>query len=300
MTKRRFPIPTRKTVPRHQYAPPPGLEPRQLRTNPWAPATIAFLLILGLATVAAPWLTRSDPVQMQPVQQFLPPSWDHPAGTDLFGRDVATRLLYGGRPSLGIGMLAVLIASLPGTALGLVAGYYGRWVDQVIGWMVDVMLSFPSILLALTIIAVLGPGPANVAVAVGVAQIPSYTRLVRGQVLSARRQPYVRAAVTVGCTDLRILLHHVLPNVVGSLVVLATLDVGWAILNASALSFLGLGVQPPMPEWGAMLNEGRSYLRDAPWVTAAPGLAIALTVLAVNLLGDALHDALDPRRRSRR
>jgi ABC-type dipeptide/oligopeptide/nickel transport system permease subunit len=300
MTKRRFAIPTRKTVPRHEYAPLPGLEPRQLRTNPWVPATIAFLLILGLATVAAPWLTPYDPLQMQPGQQFLPPGWDHPAGTDLFGRDVAARLLYGGRPSLGIGVLAVLIAALPGTALGLVAGYYGHWADQLIGWMVDVMLSFPSILLALSIIAVLGPGTANVAIAVGVAGIPNYTRLVRGQVLSARRQPYVRAAATVGCTDLRILLRHILPNVVGSMVVLATLDVGWAILNASALSFLGLGVQPPVPEWGAMLNEGRGYLRDAPWVTAAPGLAIALTVLAVNLLGDALRDALDPRRRNRR
>jgi peptide/nickel transport system permease protein len=261
---------------------------------------VAFLLVVGLAVAAAPWLSAYDPLEMQVGRQFVPPGRDHPAGSDLFGRDVATRLLHGGRITLGIGVLAVLIAALPGTALGLVAGYYGRWADQLIGWLVDVMLSFPTILLALTIVAALGPGLGSVITAVGVAGIPNYTRLVRGQVLSLRRRPYVRAAVTVGCTDLRILLRHILPNVAGPLVVLATLDMGWAILNASALSFLGLGVQPPTPEWGAMLNEGRAYLRDAPWVTIAPGLAIALTVLAVNLLGDALRDALDPRRQPRR
>ncbi len=296
MTKRRFPIPTRKTVPRHEYAPPPR---RRVRTNPVALVAMAFLGAVVLAAIAAPVLTPYDPLEMPPGQQFLPPEPDHIAGTDLFGRDVATRLLFGGRLSLGIGAVAVLIAALPGIVLGLIAGYYGRWVDQLISWLVDVMLSFPTILLALTIVAALGPGIVNVVLAVGIASIPNYTRLVRGQVLSARRKSYVRAAVTVGCNDLRILWRHILPNIFGPIVVLATLDIGWAILNASALSFLGLGVQPPTPEWGTMLNEGRGYLRDAPWVTVAPGLAIALTVLAVNLLGDALRDALDPRRRSR-
>jgi peptide/nickel transport system permease protein len=212
---------------------------------------------------------------------------------------VASRVLYGGRLSLGIGVLAVLIAGLPGMALGLLGGYYGRWADRIIGWLVDVMLAFPSILLALVIVAALGPGVANVVVAVGLAGIPNYTRLVRGQVLSVRRQPYVRAAVTVGCSDWRILLRYILPNIFGPIIVFTTLDIGWAILNASALSFLGLAVSSPTPEWGVMLNEGRGYLRDAPWVTAAPGLAIALTVLAINLVGDALRDALDPRSRSR-
>jgi peptide/nickel transport system permease protein len=237
---------------------------------------------------------------MDPAQQFLPPSREHPAGTDLFGRDVATRVLYGGRYSLGIGLLAVLMAVIPGTGLGLLAGYFGKRVDTLISWLVNVMLAFPGILLALTLIAVLGTGAANVVLAVGIAGIPQYARLVRGQVLAARRQPHVRAAWTVGCTHTRILLRHILPNILGPLVVLATLDVGWAILNASALSFLGLGVQPPTPEWGAMLNEGRGYLRDAPWVTAAPGLMIALTVLCVNLLGDAFRDNLDPRHRTPR
>lgn len=237
---------------------------------------------------------------MSPSQQFLPPSWEHLAGTDLFGRDIATRVLYGGRLTLGIGLVAVPLAAIPGTLLGLLAGYFGHRVDQLVSWLVDVMLAFPSILLALTLMAVLGTGAMNVALAVGIAGIPQYTRLARGQVLSARRQPYVRAAWTVGCTHTRIIMRHILPNIIGPIIVLATLDVGWAILNASALSFLGLGVKPPTPEWGAILNEGRGFLRNAPWVTAAPGLAIALTVLSVNLLGDALRDSLDPRLRNRK
>jgi len=290
---RRYPIPTRRTVPRHVYAPPP----RRARANPAALAALAWLALLIVAALAAPLLTPYDPLQMSPEEQFLPPSSKHVLGTDLFGRDVAARILYGGRITLGIGLVAVLLALLPGTALGLIAGYYGRWPDRTIGWLVDVLLSFPGILLAMTIVAALGPGIDNVVVAVGIAGIATYTRLVRGQVLSARRQPYVRAAVTVGARDLRILLRHILPNVLGPIVVLATLDVGWVILTASALGFLGLGAQPPIPEWGAMLNEGRGYLRNAPWVTVAPGMAIALAVVAVNLVGDYLRDALDPRRR---
>ena len=297
MARRRFAIPTRKTVPRHQYAPPPR---RRLLARPSALLALCFLLAIAAASLAAPLISPYDPLAVSPAQQFLAPGWEHPAGTDLFGRDVATRVLYGGRLTLGIGMLAVPLAAIPGTLLGLLAGYYGHRVDRLVSWLVDVMLAFPSILLALTFIAVLGTGAINVALAVGIAAIPQYTRLVRGQVLAARRLPYVRAAWTVGCTHTRIILRHILPNIVGPIIVLATLDVGWAILNASALSFLALGVQPPTPEWGAMLNEGRGFLRDAPWVTAAPGIAIALAVLSVNLLGDALRDSLDPRLRNRK
>ena len=297
MARRRFAIPTRKTVPRHEYAPAPR---RRLVANPAALAALLFLIAVAVVSLAAPLLSPYDPMAMEPADQFLPPTKEHPAGTDLFGRDVATRVLYGGRLSLGIGLSAVIIAAIPGTVLGLLAGYYGQRVDMFISWLVDVMLAFPSILLALALIAVLGTGAANVVLAVGIAGIPQYARLVRGQVLAARRKPYIRAAWTVGCTHTRILLRHILPNILGPLVVLATLDIGWAILNASALSFLGLGVQPPAPEWGAMLNEGRGYLRDAPWLTAAPGLAIALTVLCVNLLGDAFRDNLDPRHRNPR
>jgi peptide/nickel transport system permease protein len=296
MARRRFPIPTRKTVPRYEYAPP---RQRRMRTSPGAVAALAYLVLVLLALVLAPLLRPVDPLEMAPAQRLLPPSVQHPAGTDLFGRDILARILYGGRLSLGIGAVAVMIAALPGIGLGLAAGYYGGWLDRLIGWLVNVMLSFPAVLLALTIVAALGTGTANVVIAVGVAAIPTYTRLVRGQVLSARRQPYVRAAIVVGNRPLRIVLRHILPNVFGPILVLATLDIGWAILNASALSFLGLGVQPPTAEWGLMLNEGRGFLRDAPWATIAPGLAIATTVLAVNLLGDALRDILDPRYRAR-
>lgn len=296
MAKRRFPIPTRKTVPRYEYA--PSRRPR-IRTSPAALAALACLGLVLLAVMLGPIFQPYDPLEMRSGQRFLPPSRQHPAGTDLFGRDVFARLLHGGRLTLGIGCLAVLIAAAPGIALGLVAGYYGGWLDRGIGWLVNVMLSFPAVLLALTIVAALGTGTFNVVIAVGVAAIPTYTRLVRGQVLSARRQAYVRAAIIVGNKPLRIVLRHILPNIFGPIIVLATLDVGWAILNASALSFLGLGVQPPTAEWGLMLNEGRGFLRDAPWVTTAPGLAIAITVLAANLLGDALRDILDPRQRTR-
>jgi peptide/nickel transport system permease protein len=295
MAKRRFPIPTRKTVPRYEYAPP---RRRRIRTSPGAIAALAYLAIVLLAVGLGPLLSPTDPLEMAPGQRLLPPSPQHPAGTDLFGRDVLARVLHGGRLSLSIAALAVTIAALPGIALGLVAGYYGGWFDRLIGWLVNVMLSFPAVLLALTIVAALGSGTFNVVIAVGVAAIPTYTRLVRGQVLAARREPYVRAAIVVGNGPLRIVLRHILPNVFGPILVLATLDVGWAILNASALSFLGLGVQPPTAEWGLMLNEGRGFLRDAPWATTAPGLAIATTVLAVNLLGDALRDVFDPRHRT--
>ena len=295
MTSRRYPIPTRKSVPKHVYAP---AKPR-VRSRPWVLAALICLLTTAVVSAGAPLWTSRDPGAMAPEAQFLPPDWQHPAGTDLFGRDLAARLLYGGRYTLGIAAAAVLLAMFPGTLLGLAAGYFGGWTDRLISWLVDVILAFPSILLALIIVAALGPGIANVILAVGIAGIPQYTRLVRGQVLSARRAAYVRAATTIGCTHGRIVFRHILPNLLGSIIVLATLNVGSAILNASALSFLGLGVQPPTPEWGSMLNEGRGFLRDAPWMTLFPGTAIALAVLAVNILGDALRDTLDPRQRRR-
>ncbi len=296
MARRRFPIPTRKTVPRYEYAPP---RRRRIRTSPGAVAALTYLVLVLLAVGLAPLLSPADPLEMAPGQRLQPPSRQHPAGTDLFGRDILARVLHGGRLSLGIAVVAVTIAAVPGIALGLVAGYHGGWVDRLTSWLVNVMLSFPAVLLALTIVAALGTGTFSVVIAVGVAAIPTYTRLVRGQVLAARRQPYVRAAIVVGNRPLRIVLRHILPNVFGPILVLATLDLGWAILNASALSFLGLGVQPPTAEWGLMLNEGRGFLRDAPWATTVPGLAIATTVLAVNLLGDALRDVVDPRNRTR-
>lgn len=287
----RFPIPTRKAPPRYAYAPPR----RRMWRNNGTLAGLAILAVVTGAVLLAPWLAPYDPLTMDPPAQLQPPSRAHWAGTDLFGRDLFSRLLFGGRTSLLVAVVAVLMASLPGTLLGLLAGYHGRRVDGWIMAFMDVMLAFPSVLLAMLIVSVTGRGLSNVMIAVGVASIPAYTRLVRGQVLTVRKQPYVRAAITVGCSTARVIFRHILPNVLSPLIVMATLNVGWAILNASALSFLGLGVQPPWPEWGVMLREGREFLRQAPWVASFPGLALALVVVAINLLGDGLRDALDPR-----
>jgi peptide/nickel transport system permease protein len=297
MRKRRFPIPTRKTIPRREI--PPLVTRRQLRRNKVALLSLAFLVILTATAILAPALAPYDPLAVAVEEQLLPPSSTHWAGTDLFGRDIFSRLLFGSRISLLVGVVAVAIASIPGLILGLIAGYNGRWIDSIIMRVMDVMLAFPGILLALSIVALLGSGLPNAMIAVGVAGIPNYTRLVRASVLTTKRRQFVRAARAVGCGAGRIVFRHILPNIFAPVLVLATLDMAWAILSASSLSFLGLGAQPPAPEWGAMLNEGRGYLRQAPWITAAPGLAIMLTVLSVNLLGDGLRDALDPHLRPR-
>ena len=294
--KRRFPIPTRKRPPPRKI--PPVVTRRRLRRNVGALLGLFTLAVMVLAAALAPLIAPHDPLAVAPETQLKPPSATYWAGTDLFGRDVFSRLLFGGQVSLSVGIVAVLIASVPGTVLGLIAGYYGSWIDGLVMRVMDLMLSFPGILLALGIVALLGPGLLNVMVAVGIAGIPSYTRLVRSSVLAVKKNLYVRAARTIGCRDGRILLRHILPNVLAPIVVLTTLDIAWAILNASSLSFLGLGAQPPTPEWGAMLSEGRGYMRLAPWITIAPGLAIMLTVLSVNLLGDGLRDAMDPRLRT--
>ncbi len=297
MTKRRrFPLPTRKRPPRRDI--PPIVTRRRLQHNKGAMLGLAVLITLITATALAPIIAPYDPLAVAAEEGLFPPSIIHPVGTDLFGRDILSRLLFGAQVSLLTGVIAVAIASGPGTLLGLIAGYYGGWADSFIMRWTDMMLSLPSILLALTIVSTLGPGLTNVMIAVGVAGIPSYTRLVRSSVLSAKKTLYVRAAQAVGCRDLRIIFRHILPNVLAPIVVLATLDMAWAILNASSLSFLGLGAQPPTPEWGAMLSEGRGYLRQAPWIVAAPGLALAFTVLSINMVGDGLRDALDPRLRT--
>lgn len=255
----------------------------------------AVLALLAASALLAGLIAPYDPLAIDLANQLQSPSAGHLFGTDLAGRDILSRLLYGGQTTLVIALLSVTMSLLIGTLLGLVAGFYGGLVDGAIMRFVDMLLAFPRILLALTVVAVLGPGLLNVMVAVGVAGITGYARIVRGSVLSAKERTYVDAARVVGCPNRRILRAHLLPNVIAPVIVLATLDVGHAILSASSLSFLGLGVQPPTPEWGLMLKEGRDYLYSAPWVTTVPGLAIMLTVLCVNMLGDGLRDALDPR-----
>lgn len=294
--RRPFPLPTRRYPPRE--LPPPRRRYR-VRRDARAIAGFAILAVVLAGVVLAPWLSGYDPLAINTGEQFQGPSREHPFGTDLLGRDVFSRTLHGGRLTLITGIVAVLIAALPGTLLGLIAGYFVKYVDVVIMRVMDMLLSFPGILLALTIVAMLGPSLLNTMVAVGVSAVPIYTRVVRGNVLVLRRALFVRAARSVGAGRTRVIVRHILPNVMNSLVVLLTVDVAWAILSASSLSFLGLGVQPPAPEWGAMLNEGRGYLRQAPWVTLAPGLALVATILAINLLGDSLRDALDPRMQTR-
>lgn len=270
---------------------------RDLLRNSGAVIGVALLLVVIGAAVAAPYITRYDPIKINPPDRIQAPSREHWLGTDQFGRDIFTRVVYGARISLPVGLIAVVIASLVGTLLGLLAGYYGRFLDAIVMRLIDTMLAFPGILLALVVVAILGASLPNVMIAVGVGEIPRYTRLVRGSVLSAREALYVDAARVTGVRDATILYRHILPNVVGPIVVLATLSVGTAILAAAGLSFLGLGAQPPRPEWGSMLADGRQFLSSQWWIATMPGLAIALTVLAVNMAGDGLRDVLDPRLR---
>lgn len=269
-----------------------------LRRLAHKPAAVIALVLLGtlvFMAVAAPIVAPYDPLEMATGDSLAPPDLAHPFGTDLFGRDVLSRAIHGARISLGVAFAAVLLAAVIGVTLGLTAGYYGRWPDMVIMRAMDMMLAFPGIFLALAIMSLLGPSLINAVLAVGISAIPTYTRTVRGCVLSARENLYVTAAQVVGCGDARTVLRHILPNVFAPVIILMTLGVAWAILNICALSFLGLGAQPPTPEWGIMLQEGRGFLREAWWVTTFPGVAIMITVMAVNRLGDGLRDALDPR-----
>lgn len=270
---------------------------RQLLHNKGAIAGLIVLAILVGCAVLAPLLPLADPIQIDSPHALYSPGTPFLFGSDQYGRDVLSRVIYGGRVSLMVGPIAVVIALVPGVVTGLVAGYYGRWLDTFLMRIVDVMLAFPGILLALGIVAVLGPSLTSLMIAAGISSIPTYARLTRASVLSARENLYVDAARVVGARDVTILLRHILPNVVAPVIVVSTLGVGAAILVAATLSFLGLGSQPPTPEWGRMLSEGRQYLREQWWIATFPGMAIMLTVLALNVLGDGLRDALDPRLR---
>jgi peptide/nickel transport system permease protein len=270
---------------------------RRLLRDRGAVAALVVLVLIIASAVLAPLLPLANPIQVDSPHALYSPGTPYLFGSDQYGRDVFSRVVYGGRISLLVGPIAVFIALVPGVAVGLIAGYYGRWVDTLLMRVIDVMLAFPGILLALGIVAVLGPSLTSLMIAVGISTIPTYARLTRASVLSARENLYVDAARVVGAPDASILLRHILPNVVAPIIVISTLGVGAAILIAAALSFLGLGSQPPTPEWGRMLSEGRQYLREQWWIATFPGLAIMLTVLALNVLGDGLRDVLDPRLR---
>ena len=271
---------------------------QRLMRNRGAMVGLAILILLVLMAIFAPILAREEPNVMIPAAALEAPSLDYPFGTDQFGRDILSRIIFGARLSLQVGFIAVGIAFVLGVTLGILAGYYGGWVDGVIGIWIDIMLAFPGILLALAIVAILGPSLLNLMVAVGISSVPTYTRLVRSSVLSAKTLTYVEAAQVAGARDRSIMFKHILPNILAPVIVLATLGIGGAILVGAAISFLGLGAKPPTPEWGAMLSSGRNFLEQAWWITLFPGLAIMITVLSINLLGDGLRDALDPRLRS--
>ncbi len=269
------------------------------RTRRHKGALVGLGIVLALAGVGVfeNVLAPASPTRINIVVALQAPSQAHPMGTDQYGRDIYSRVIHGAGISLSIGLISVGIAASVGTVVGLVAGYYGGVIDGLLMRVIDVMLAFPGILLALGIVSVLGPSLRNLMIAVGIAAIPFYARLVRSSVLVAKEQLYVEAARVVGVPVPIILVRHILPNVAAPIVVAATLGMAGAILSAAALSFIGLGSQPPTPEWGRMLSEGRDYLRDAWWISTFPGLAIMLTVLGVNMLGDGLRDVLDPRLR---
>ncbi len=269
---------------------------RRYRTNRSAVAGGLLLMLFLVIAVFAPWIATQDPLAQDLYGRLSPPSWEHPFGTDDFGRDIFSRVVYGSRISLQIGLAAVGVALSIGTAIGLIAGYRGGAVDQVLMRVMDVMLAFPSILLAIGIVAILGPGLNHAMLAVGIVAIPQYARLVRASTLTVREADYVQALRALGAGDARIVATAVLPNCLAPLIVQATLGLATAILDAAGLSFLGLGAQPPIPEWGAMLSGGRELILSAPWVLTYPGCAIFVTVLSFNLLGDGLRDTFDPRR----
>src|SRR5438094_976364 len=257
---------------------------QRLRRGKGAIAGLVILAALVVLALAAPLIAPFDPIKVSNDALFSP-GVPYYLGSDQYGRDIFSRILYGARISLVIGLISVGIAASLGVTIGLVAGYYGGWVDSLLMWVINVMLAVPGILLALAIVTIRGtPSLTNLMIAVGIAGVPTYARLVRGSVLAAKENLYVDAARVIGAPTRTILVRHLLPNVIAPVIVAATLGTGTAILAAAALSFLGLGSQPPAPEWGRMLSEGRAYLRDQWWISTFPGLAIMLTVLAMNLL----------------
>ena len=273
---------------------------RRLWRLKWGLAAAAVMLVIVSTTVAAPWLAPYSPVEVDITHRLGPPAWmeggkiQHLLGTDQIGRDLLSRMIYGGRVSLLIGVFAVLLSSTIGVLLGLAAGYFGPRVDWTIMTVVNVMLTFPFVLLALAVIAVLGPSLVNMVIVLGVADWPLYARVIRAETLAIRERDFITAGRALGMSHRRIIFRQILPNLVSVIVVIATLQVARVIILESFLSFLGLGVQPPTPAWGNMLGEGRVYMLNSWWIAAFPGAAIFVTTLAINLMGNALRDWLDP------
>ena len=263
-----------------------------------AGAGAAVSISVALVLLAGPLLDRRPPDAVRVSMMLRPPSAASWLGTDDLGRDILSRLLAGGRISLGVGVAATFAAAAVGVPVGMASGFLGRWVDGALMRLMDLLLSIPTIMLAIAIVGVLGPSLINATLAIAIVAMPQFARLVRGQVLSLRETEFVQAARAIGATTTRILARHLLPNLLGLVVIQSTLTVSVAILTEAALSFLGLGVQPPTPSWGSMLRYGYPFLDQAPWAAVGPGVAIMITVLGLNLLGDGIRDVLDPRLRS--
>jgi peptide/nickel transport system permease protein len=275
---------------------------RAARSRPWRLHGLALLAatmlgILIVCALGAPVVFPYDPAAMVPSDRFQAPSWAHPLGTDQFGRDLATRLAYGARSSLGVAAASIAIAGSFGILLGGVAGFYRAWLDESVMRLIDTVQAFPAILLALLLMTALGSTLTNVFIALGVVYVPAFARITRASFLTIRESEFVVAARVLGGSDRRLIWRHILPNALAPITVQATLSVGFAVLAEAGLSFLGLGVQPPTPSWGSMLNEGRGFMRQSLGMSIFPGLVIAATMFSLNTLGDALRDLLDPRLR---
>lgn len=282
-------------------------EPVYERRSPWAYMLLRFkknkralvgfwmvVIFVGLA-IFAQAIAPYDPIEQNMDVILQPPSAHHWFGTDEYGRDILSRILYGAQISLMIGIVGVLISVVIGVGLGTISGYFGGKTDMLVMRIMDIFMAFPSFLLALAIVSVLGPGMGNVMIAIGIFSVPTFARISRSAVLSVKDKEYIEASKSMGATHSRLIFKHIIPNSVAPIIVLSTMRIATAILTASGLSFLGMGAQPPTPEWGAMLSTGREYLRSAPHVSTIPGLAIMFMVLAFNMLGDGLRDALDPK-----
>jgi peptide/nickel transport system permease protein len=256
-----------------------------------------IMLFLFVASIFAPWLTAYDPIKTNVSESLQQPSREHILGTDILGRDVMSRIIYGARVSLMVGVIATSIAAITGMAMGLIAGYFGGWINNVIMRITDALMCLPPIMLALAVAAILGGGLKNVMISVGISLVPTYCRLMCGEILSIKESDYVTAVILSGANHTRVMLRHLLPNSFPPILVLITLNMGIAILAEASLSFLGIGISPPEPAWGAMVSDGYRYLNTNPILSFAPGVAVMLVVLAFNLVGDGLRDALDPRLR---
>jgi peptide/nickel transport system permease protein len=267
------------------------------RRSPLTLAGLVLVAILAMTALFAPLLAPADPLKQTLSNRLKPPSAEHWMGTDQLGRDILSRMMYGARISLLIGLVVVVLAASVGVFVGLVAGYTGGWLDEGLMRITDVFFAFPALILAMAISGALGPSLTNAMIAIAVVSWPVYARLVRGQVLSLRQLEYVDASRSLGASSGRIMWRHILPNSLSPLLVQASFDMGAAILAAAGLSFIGFGTQPPTPEWGIMVSDGRNYIATHSWLSLYPGLAILLTVAAFNLIGDGLRDALDPRLR---